>query len=149
METIGVLLRDEVGGKLAGNEFLIVHNVSQEANVVVESADDVCIESVAHVSNGFEASRSVGHELGDKRIIVHGDFTSFFNSTIDAKPLNSSESLRTRDVFDSARRSVFSDSRRGVASHFSDRGQKVAKGILGVDARLDGPSFDLDVRLLQ
>jgi hypothetical protein len=41
MEPFGVLLGNEVGGKVARSELLIAHNISQEWNVVLDASNNI------------------------------------------------------------------------------------------------------------
>merc|ERR1711916_277940 len=75
-------------------------------------------------------SLSVSTELGNQRIVIHGNIRSLHHSSVAA------------DV-------AFLQRRLNIALQSSDRGQKVTERVLSIDTTLKGPSIGLNLILIQ
>lgn len=130
LEAGGVLLSQELGRVLARAKAVVRNNLTKKRNVVRDTLDDIRVKSTLHVLDGLVTGGTVGAELADHGVVVNADLTSFNNTRVAAD-------------------FVLALGRGGlnVLGETADGG-KVLLGILGVDTGLDGPSVDLNVRLL-
>jgi len=74
LETLGVLLLDEAGRQRALPPARVLHQRGKEGNVVLDAVDVELVERQRLGVDGGLAGRRVGDELGDHRIVEHGDF---------------------------------------------------------------------------
>jgi hypothetical protein len=65
-------------------ETLIGHDITQEDDVVVDTADQVVVQGVLLSHNSLLTSLAVRNELGNERIVVNADLRTFFDTSINA-----------------------------------------------------------------
>ena len=132
-ETVGEFLGDEAGREPPLAPARMLHQRGQKRNVMADAVDDEGVERGRLRIDRAEPVGRVGHELGDHRIVVDGDFPALEDAGVVAHGDAAPFAFRRRAVFDQAAR----------------RRQEAARRILGVDAALDRPAVQLHVGLLQ
>ena len=100
---------------------------------MLDPVDDEGVERVRLQVDGRLARGRMRHQLGDHRIVEHGDLGALEHAGVVADGAAERGALLGRPV----------------AAEAADRGQEVAVGVLGIDAALDRPAVELHVRLLE
>src|SRR5262249_5801065 len=105
----------------------------KEWNVVLNPIDYEGIEGAGLQIDGSRTRSRMGHQLGEHRIVKHGDFGALEYARVlaDLASLNSALA------------------RRAVAGETAAGGKEVAEGVLGIHPRLDRPSIELHIGLLE
>ncbi len=108
LEAVRVLLRDELGGQTALQhienvllnqnhaatylqEALVGHDIAQEDDVVIDTADQVVVQGVFLSQNSLLTSLAVSDELGNERVVVNADLTAFFDTSINTARVHVSD----------------------------------------------------------
>ena len=138
-EPRGVVLCDESGVEITGGEARMREQRRLERDIARDAADHETVERLTHARDRLVTVPTVHDELGDHRVIVHGDLAALVDAGIDAYAATRRHRLRGFHVL----------RRRPVLHQAAGRGQEVAERIFGVDAALDRPTFALDVLLLE
>ncbi len=92
----------------------MLHQRRHERNVVLNAVDVKRIERVGLGIDGRDSRRTMGHELGDHRIVVHRDLAALFDAGI----------VTNREAIGRALGG------RAILHEASDGGQEVAEGVL-------------------
>ena len=138
-ESLGILLGDKAGIEIAADKSRMREQRRLKRNVAVDAANHEGIERGAHFGDGIVAITAVGDELGNHRVVVHRDLATFIHARIDAYAA----------VFRHRQASFHVGSRWSIANKPAGGRQKIAVGILSIDAALDGPAATRNRALLQ
>jgi len=82
-ESVGKFIGNKVGCESTFDKTRMNHQGIEEADVVINAADIVGIQGFHHVFDGFIAGIAVGNQLGNHRVVKHGDFATFENAGIN------------------------------------------------------------------
>src|SRR6266700_3916800 len=126
-------LRDEGGRKLALAPARVMHQGRQKRDVVADAVDIERIERGRLRFDRSRARRCVGDEFRNHRIVENGNLAALLHTGVVAH--GNAVLVRFR--------------RRAVFHEPSNRGQEIAEGIFGIDARFHRPSAQADVFLHQ
>src|SRR5690606_4961928 len=133
LEAVGILLLNEGRRQIALTPARVLHQRGQERNIVLDALDIEGIERLRLKLDGRLARWRVRNELGDHRVVVHGDLATLGHAGVDAH----------RHAFGRAL------DRRAVLHETTGGRQEVAEWVFGVDTALDGPAGEGDVILTE
>jgi hypothetical protein len=110
----------------------VPHDGRQEGQIVADAVELEIVERRTHGVDGGQPVRRPGAELGDHRIVIHGDLAALEDAGV---------------VADHRAVLAIAFARRAVARQPADRGQEVAVGVLGIEPAFDRPAVELHVVL--
>ena len=123
------LLVDEGGAEPALGEARAVRNGGEEVDIVPDAADGEAAERAREPCARLLPRRPVRGELGDHRVVEHGDLGALDHARVDAHA------------------ALFR--RRAEGLQPPDGGREIALRPLRIDARLDGPAVEADILLAE
>ena len=127
-EAVGVFLGDKIGRQAAGDKSRVHHQRVQKTDVVADATNVIAIKRTDHALDRLLAIDTVGHQLGDHRIVKNRHFAPLIDSAVDPHTL--------------ALGFAITDQTAG-------RRHKIAQWILGVNARLHRPPIEHHIALNQ
>src|SRR5262249_51493673 len=133
LEATFEFLADETGGEPALAPAWVAHERGKEWNVVLDPIDNEGIEGAGLQIDGSRTRSRMRHQLGEHRIVKHGDFGALEYARVIAERASRNSAL----------------GRRAVAGEPAAGGKEVAEGVLGIHARFDRPSIELHIGLLE
>mmetsp|Transcript_41879 Transcript_41879/g.72734 ORF Transcript_41879/g.72734 Transcript_41879/m.72734 type:complete len:797 (+) Transcript_41879:128-2518(+) len=137
VETVGILVADELGRVVTGAEGGVSVDISEEGDVVAEALHHVLVEGAFHEAHRLLSSRGVCAQLADHRIVVHGDGGSFEHTSVDADSAGG-QFLGLRSELQ----------RLTVSDEGADGRQEASQRILGIDTTLDGTAVGIQMGVL-
>ena len=123
------LLVDEGRAEAAFGETRAVGNRGEEVDIVPDAADGEAAERAREPRTRLLARRAVRRQLGDHRVVEHGDLGALDHARVDAH----AAFLR----------------RRAEGLQPPDGGCEIALRPLCIDPRLDGPAVEADILLAE
>ncbi len=111
------MLLKKVRVQSPGDKFGMRQDGTEQVDVRCYAEDDVAIQRPEHLVQRLTPRLAMRDEFGEHGIVMHCDLRAFGDAAVDPQP-----AARWRDV----------------AQDRTDRRQKTARGVLGVDAALDG-----------
>ena len=136
-ETAAVMLGNEAGVEVTGGELRVRQQGRLERDVARHAADYKGIQRCAHAADSVGAVCAVHDELGDHRVVMHGDFAAFEHAGVDANA--ALLGLRLRGLH---------RCRWWCVTHEPARGrQEAAERVFGVDAAFHGPTAPRNLSL--
>ena len=131
-----IVFCNETRIEVARHKFRMRQQSRLKWNVGTDAANHKAIECLAHFGNGIVAIGAMHNELGNHRIVEHGNFAAILHACVYA---HTQQVLRVRLKHGLHRRLKAHQSTR--------RRQEVAEGIFGVDAALNGPTIAFHIGL--
>ena len=142
-EALGIVLGDEAGVELAGDEPRVRQQRGLEGDVAADAADHEGVQRGAHLGDGVVAVAAVHDELGDHRVVEHRDLAALVDAGVHAHttkaPVRIGRALQRLGALLQVGR------RRCVLHQAAGGGQEVAERVFRIDAALDGPAVEPDV----
>ena len=131
LEPVGILLLDEGGRHGALDEDRMVHHGGEEGQVMPDPLDLEGVQRIAHRLDGLGARGRPGAELGDHRVVIHGDLAALENAGVvaDRHVARRRVALPFAGFLQRPRGLLH---RRAIAREPPDRGQEAAIGVFRV-----------------
>ena len=77
-------LVDEAGVQVAGAQFRVLQNLAEEADVGADAAHVVFAQGADHALDGLLAVGAPDGQLGEQRVVLHGDGPAIVDAAIQA-----------------------------------------------------------------
>ncbi len=93
VEAVGIFLGDEAGGQFARTEARMLHDGADEIDIMAEAFDFEAVERGDLQVGGFVAGLAPGDQLGDHRVVEHGDLAAFGYAIVDADAVDAARRI--------------------------------------------------------